>query len=163
MFLISLFCSEAKTSTARTDIENTRPSIVIISAGLNSNELTVRARISDPNGHEDIQGVGIKIVSVDETEQTYARFGNEYKEAALDSASGTEAVYEYKFIMDPNDEEGVYRVKVQVSDGESTVEGTADYSFPEGTMPTGALIGAPEMDVPGFFRKIFGFIKGLFA
>jgi len=168
MFLLFLLFSPsgiAVVSEAIIEIQNSPPVIELIYADLNDNNITIKAKISDKNGYNDVESAEVKIVYVNKTEQVYERFGDEYKEAAVDSAQGAEALYAYSFSMAPNDNHGIYRVKVRASDKESTAEKTADYRFPQETAtPVGAFLRIQDSgtDIIDFFKNIFSSIINWF-
>lgn len=165
LFLLLIPPTTAIVSNAIMEIANSPPVVELIHVDLDKNDLTVKAKVKDPNGYKDIQSVEVSIVYMDNKEKVYERFGKGYKKAALDSAEGAEALYIYTFRMSPTDSQGIYRVKVRAKDKEGTAESTADYEFPQETItPAGAFIAVRKSgaNVLNLLKNIFGSIINWF-
>ncbi len=153
--LIIPFCF-ALELTATVNIFNSPVKIELITTGLENNVLTVKAKVSDANGYEDIEKVEVKVMF---GEEVYS----DYQEAVLDSSSGSEALYVYNLVMNSEDKEGIYTVKVKASDQETEIERESSFDFPEEQgLITGAFIRGPD-DGPGLLTRFFGWLRGLFS
>ncbi len=155
LFLLTIPYGMAITSTATVDIENSPVRIELITARLRNNEVTVKAKVKDANGYQDIERVAVEVEYGDEI---YLN-----QEARFDSGAGIEALYVLSFGMDEDDKEGVYTVKVKAEDKETSEERTTEYKFPE---ETGALTGAfiqVQDTGAGLLTRFFSWIKNLFS
>ncbi|MBW2965821.1 hypothetical protein KY342_01815 [Candidatus Woesearchaeota archaeon] len=163
LFLLFIPFSTAIVSKAIVDIPNERPLINAISIS-GTNSKSIRIRIIDKNGINDIDYVKLKIVFVEDGIEKDFRFGTEFVEMEQIEDLEIEGVYEYNFEMNEEDKEGIYRVKIEISDGEEEIEANQDFEFSTETMPVGAFLNVPGTDtnIFDFFRNVFSSIVGWF-
>ncbi len=156
LFLLSVsFSTAAVTSQATADISNSPVKVVLVTTDLKNNRLTVKAKVSDKNGYEDIENVEVKV-----------KFGDEiiagYEEAVFDSGNNIEALYVSSFDMDETAQKGTYTAIVKAEDKESLAERKTEFIFPkEKGMITGAFVRVGEGT--GFLSRLFSWIKELFS
>jgi len=153
LFLI-LFSSFVIADTANSVIfiENSAPRIQLININLNGEKVDIRIRATDVNGFDDIESVKVKVLFQD---NVYEGFGNQFVDAEFLQGEGVAGLYQYSFLMNENDEQGIYTVEVVVKDNESETTLSADYSYPtEPGMLTGAFIGASSY-LWEWFKSLF--------
>ncbi len=129
----------------------------------------VKILVNDLNGYEEAQSVRFKVVKMEDNNEEDFRF-REYMGAEFKEGSGTSASYTSYFDMINNDEDGDYRIKVQVSDGFGVVTTHKDFRFTKESIndtavtPTGfVVIDALNFRENSFFRLISSFFANVFG
>ena len=153
LFLFIIYPVMAITSTGTMDIANAPVLVGLITTVQDGNELTVRIRVRDANGYTDIEKVEFSVLFDGEV---YL----DNQEASFDSAQEADALYTSTFSMEGADE-GEYEVQVRASDGETSAERNAKYTFSEQTTPTGAFTQTAAGQ--GLISRFFSWIGRFFS